>query len=92
MLFLKGKASLLLTLSQRMGVVNYRRLIKNYICSNSIYLLAISSSKNSPCQNEVRRKSFPLKTSSICMRIKSDFHIHGSALSLACKQMLVKYK
>ena len=38
MLLLKRTALSQLTLSQRMGVVNYRRLMKNYICNNSTYL------------------------------------------------------
>ena len=37
-------------------------------------------------QNEVRFKTFPVKMSIICMRIKHHFHINDFALSLALKQ------
>ena len=37
-------------------------------------------------QNEVKFKTFLVKMSFICMRIKQHFHINGFALSLALKQ------
>ena len=37
-------------------------------------------------QNEVKFKTFLVKMSFICMRIKHHFHISGFALSLALKQ------
>ena len=46
------------------------------------------SSKTSHFQNEAKYKSFLVKMSFNCMRIKTDFHINGFALSVALKQSL----
>ena len=46
------------------------------------------SSRNSTYQNETKCKSFLLKMSFICMRIKNHFHINSFAFSLALKLRL----
>ena len=46
------------------------------------------SSKNSHFQNEAKCKTFLVKMSLICMRIKYHFHVSSFALSLALKQRL----
>ena len=44
------------------------------------------SSKNPHFQNEARCKTFLVKISFICMRMKNDFHIKGWAPTLVLKQ------
>ena len=47
----------------------------------------IPSFKNSPVQNTAKSKTFVVKRSFVCIRIKkTQFHINGFALSLALKQ------
>ena len=46
------------------------------------------SSKISRFQNEAKCKTFPVKMSFMCRRIKHHFHMNGFALSLALKQRL----
>ena len=48
-----------------------------------------SSSKNSHLQSETKCKTFLMKMSYICMRIKNHFHVNSFAPSLALKQRLV---
>ena len=50
-----------------MGVVNYRRLIKNYICSNSIYLLAIS---------EFQKLSLSKREQAQIVSSENEFYLH----------------
>ena len=45
-------------------------------------------SKNSHFQNEVKSKTFVVKMSFLCLRMKNNFHIYGFLLSLALKQRL----
>ena len=45
-----------------------------------------STSKYSHFQNETKCKTFPVKTSFLCVRIKTHFHISGFAVSLALEQ------
>ena len=46
----------------------------------------LPSSKNPHFQNEARCKTFLVKMSFICMRMKNDFHIKGRAPTLVLKQ------
>ena len=45
-----------------------------------------STSKCSHFQNEAKCKTFPVKTSFLCVRIKTHFHISAFAVSLALEQ------
>ena len=50
------------------------------------------SSKNSSLFNKAKCKTFLVKMSFICRRIKNHFHVIGVTLSLALKQWLVASK
>ena len=50
--------------------------------------IKLPSSKNSHFPNKAKCKTFLVKMSFICMRVKTHFHINGFALSLALKLRL----
>ena len=57
------------------------------ISASKKFLLAVTnrplqSSKNPHFQNEARCRTFLVKMSFICMRMKNDFHFKGSAPTL----------
>ena len=55
-------------------------------------LQAISEFKNSHFENEAKCKTFLVRMSFICMKIKNHFYINGFALNLALKQRLGAFR
>ena len=63
----------------------YGRLMVSIIITCDNKLWPLQSSKNCHFQKEARCKTFLVKMSFICMRMKNDFHIKGWAPTLVLK-------